>query len=165
MIVTNKKFKRKFEFKIDNKCLTEADSAKYLGVLIEKNVTLKPHIAGSIKIARGFWALTRLKRFAKRKTLLTVYNSMVFPYLQYCITTCGYSSRSNKIPLVSFQKRIIRIIRGADCRAHSKSLFLQIQILTLEETFFVEVAKYMHCLTSNQNVFPTIFLFTSPITS
>ena len=56
-------------------------------------------------------------------------------------------------PLVLLQKRIIRIISGADYWAHSKSLFLQLQVLNLEDIFFVEVAKYMHFLSSNQDKF------------
>ena len=55
--------------------------------------------------------------------------------------------------MVSLQKWIIRTIRGADYRAHSKPLFLQLQLLNLEDSFFVEVAKYMHCLSSNQDKF------------
>ena len=39
MIVTNKKLKHKFEIKINNICLTEADSLKDLGVLTDKNLT------------------------------------------------------------------------------------------------------------------------------
>ena len=66
---------------------------------------------------------------------------MIFPYLQYCITTWGSFSRSNLTPLVSLQKRIIRIISSADYRAHSKLLFLQLQVLNLEDIFFVKVAK------------------------
>ena len=90
---------------------------------------------------------------------------MIFPYLQYCITTWGSCFHSNLTPLVSLQKRIIRIISGADYRAHSKLLFLQLQVLNLEDIFFGEVAKYMHFLSSNQDVFPAVFVFTSLITS
>ena len=154
MIVTNKKLKHKFEIKINNICLTEANSVKYLGVLIDKNLTWKPHLAAiSTKIAKGSWALARLKRYVKQKTLLTVYCSMTFPYLQYCVTTWGSCSSSNLIPLMSSQKRIIRTISGADYRAHLKPLFLQLQLLNLEYIFFVEVAKYIHCLSSNQDKF------------
>ena len=123
-------------------------------MLIDKNLTWKPHIAAiSTKIARVSWALTRLKRYVNKKALLTVFYSMIFPYLQYCITTWGSFYRSNLTPLVSLQKRIIRIISGADYRAHSKPLFLQLEVLNLEDIFFVEVAKYMHFLSSNQGKF------------
>ena len=71
----------------------------------------------------------------------------------YCITTWGSCSHCNLTPLVSLQKRIIRIISGADYRAHSKPLFLQLQVLNLEDIFFVEVAKYMQFLSSNQDKF------------
>ena len=166
MITTNKKLKHKLEIKINNICLTEDDSVKYLGVLIDKNLTWKPHTAAiSTKIAKCSWALTRLKRYVNQKTLLTVYYSIIFLYLQYCITTWGSCSRSNLTPLVSLQKRIIRIISGADYRAHSKPLFLQLHALNLEDIFFVEVAKYMQFLSSNQDVFPAVFLFKSLITS
>ena len=152
MIITNKKLKHKFEIKINNICLTEFHSVKYLGVLIDKILTWKPHIAAiSTKIPRGSWALTRLKIYVNQKTLLTVYQSMIFPYLQYCISTLGSCSRSNLTPLVSLQKRIIHIVSGADYRAHSKPFFLQLQVLNLEDIFFVKVAKYMHFLSSNQD--------------
>ena len=140
MIITYKKLKHKFEIKINNICLTEADSVKYLGVFIDKNLTWKPHIAAiSTKIARGSWALTRLKRYVNQKTLLTVYYSMVFPYLQYCITTWGSCFRSNLTPLVSLQRRIIRVIIGADYRAHSKPLFLQLQLTSTKP------GRYIFC--------------------
>ena len=75
MIVTNKKLRHKFELEINNMCVTEADFVKYLGVLIDKNLTWKPPIAAiSTKIAKGFWALTRLKRYVKKK--LTIYYSL-----------------------------------------------------------------------------------------
>ena len=45
MIITNKKLKHKFEIKINSICLTKADSVKYLGVLLDKNLTWKPHLA------------------------------------------------------------------------------------------------------------------------
>ena len=68
IIKTNKKLKHKFEIKINNICLTEADFVKYLGVLIDNNLTRKPHIAAiSTKIARGSWALTRLKDMLTKK--------------------------------------------------------------------------------------------------
>ena len=68
MIVTNKQIKHKFQCEINNIYLTEADSVKYLGVLIDKNLTWKPHMAAfSTKIARGFWGLTRLKTYVKQK--------------------------------------------------------------------------------------------------
>ena len=78
---------------------------------------------------------------------------MIFPYLQHCISTWGSCSRTNLTPLVPLQKRIIRIISGANNRAHSKPLFLQLLLLNLEDMFFVEVAKYMHFLSSNQDKF------------
>ena len=124
---------------------------------MDKNLTWKPHIAViSTKIAKGSWARTRLKRYLDQKTLLTVCYSMISLYLQCCITTWGSCSRSNLTPLVSLQKQIIRIINSTDYRAHSKPLFLQLQLLNLEDIFFVEVAKYMVCthfLSSNQDKF------------
>ena len=56
---------------------------------------------------------------------------MIFPYLQNCITKWGSCSGSNLTPLVSLQQRIIRIVSGADYRAHSKPLFLQLRVLNL----------------------------------
>ena len=78
---------------------------------------------------------------------------MMFPYLRYYIATLDSCSRSNLTLLVSFQKTIIRFISGADSRAPSQLLFLQLQLLNLEDIFFVEVAKYIHCLSSNQDKF------------
>ena len=141
MIVTHKKLKHTFEIKINTICLTEADSVKYFGVLIDKNLTWKPHIAAvSTKVASGSWVLTKLKRYVNQKTHLTVYYSIIFPYVQYCFTAWGSCSHSNLTPF--------GVIIKTDY-SHYKCCWLS---GSLKTTFFpittTKLGRYIFCWSS-----------------
>ena len=64
MLVTNQKIKSKFKLEMNNNVITESDSVKYLGVIIDNQLNWKTrhikHICS--KIARGSWALTELRK-------------------------------------------------------------------------------------------------------
>ena len=54
MLFTNKKKKSKFKLEINNNHITESDSVKYLGVIIDNKLIWKTHIEHICsKIAKG----------------------------------------------------------------------------------------------------------------
>lgn len=65
------------------------------------------------------------------KTLQTIYNTMVYPYLTYCniIWTSTYPTRLK--PSFDTKKKIVRIMRFAKYKEESRSLFLSLKILKL----------------------------------
>ena len=129
MLFTTKKKKSKFKLEINNNHITESDSVKYLGVKIDNKLIWKTYIE---HIAWGSWALTRLKKYVSKQTLIKIYYSMIYSHLRYCITTWGSASKTTLMPLVRLQKRIVRIIGECDYRNNTEPIFQEMKLLTLK---------------------------------
>ena len=81
---SQKKLARKIELMLNKEPLKEVDEAKYLGVLIDKNLNWKPHIQNvNTKISKGIGILSRVRHFVPQSTLLNIYNAFVLPNILY----------------------------------------------------------------------------------
>ena len=68
--------------KINGFALLEGkDYVKFLGVLIDKNLTWRPHIDHiASKISKIVGIIARLRHHVPLNTLLQIYRSLIFPY-------------------------------------------------------------------------------------
>ena len=64
--------------------LERKDYVKYLGVLIDSNLTWKYHISlVASKISKSIGIICKLRHFVPFSTLLNIYNSLISPNLRY----------------------------------------------------------------------------------
>ena len=78
------------EVKINNKIISEVESAKFLGVTLDRKLSQSQHIKHiKGKIAKGIGILSKARKVFTVKTLNTVYYSFIHPYLTYCIEIWG----------------------------------------------------------------------------
>ena len=71
---------------IGGSILTEIDEIKYLGVIIDKQLTWIPHITYvKNKVSKGIGIMFKAQKILKRNTLINLYRSYIYPYLIYCI--------------------------------------------------------------------------------
>ena len=110
--------------------LERKDVVKYLGILIDSNLTWKSHIDYiSLKISRIIGIITRLRHFVPKQTLLRIYSGLINPYLTYGISVWGQANKSVLNCLLILQKKVIRIMNFANYRDHAIPLFLQYRML------------------------------------
>ena len=70
---------------IGNHEIKRVNSTKFLGVQIDANLTWKEHVDDiCTKISRTIGVLNRLKETVPRRIHLTLYNTMILPYISYC---------------------------------------------------------------------------------
>ena len=70
--------------------LEKKECVRYLGVLIDSNLSWKHHITYiSTKINKSLGILARLRHFVPSKTLLNMYRSLIQPHLSYGISVRG----------------------------------------------------------------------------
>ena len=70
--------------------------AKYLGVLIDENLSWKHHIDNiNLKIRRGIGMIYRLKDVVTASTMKSLYYSFVYPYLNYSIINWSNAPNSH----------------------------------------------------------------------
>ena len=78
--------------------------------------------------------------------MLKLYYTLVFPYLSYCSLIWANSAITNLTPIVTAQKKIVRIIHFMPFNSHTNPLFHQSKILKLFDiyNYFLGVYMYIH---------------------
>ena len=130
------------DLKINNIKLDQVSEFRYLGVILDDNLTWSSHMNYTAnKISKTVGILHRLKYCLPQNVLLTIYNSLINPYLHYCILAWG---NSNTDRLLKLQKKAVRIISHAHFLAHTDNLFQNLKILKIEDIFNQHQLVFYH---------------------
>ena len=127
-----KKSNHNFSFSLGGQLLTQPNATKFLGVYIDEHLTWKDYISCLCKqISKSIGMLFRSRFYLSSKTNLTLYYSLIFPYITYCNFTKSstYVTYLNRI--YCLQKRAVQAITNSDYRAHSAPLFSKLKILDI----------------------------------
>jgi hypothetical protein len=112
------------------------EHTKFVGVSMDSKLTWEYHIRHcKAKVSRGIGILTKAKKVLNCTSLLTLYNSLIYPYFTYCIEVWGSASKTYIEPLFRMQKQIVRIIKSASYRAESSPLFKELKLLSLANIY------------------------------
>ena len=88
-------------------------------------------------------------------TLVTLYYSLIYPYLSYCVEVWGGASNKLISTLFKLQKKAVRIIVSAPYKAHTRPIFDKLKILNIYNIYFYSVAMFMFKF--NSGSLPVIF--------
>ena len=95
--------------------------------------------------------INKLKHLIPQKTLLTIYNSLILPHINYCILAWGHDS--NRI--LKLQKKAIRIIVKGSFYTHSDPIFKKFNILKVNDIHLRHLLKFY--FKSINNILPDHF--------
>ena len=136
---------------LDNTRLERVFVTKFLGVIIDENLTWKNHIDGVTKtISRNIGVINKLKYFVPERVLHTLYCTLVLPYVNYNILAWGSTCCSYMDKILKLQKWAVRSITKSHYRSHSAPLFKQLKILNVYDTYKLEVGVFMFRYLLNQ---------------
>ena len=120
-------------------------SIKFLGVLLDENLSSKDHIKYiANKVAKNIGLLYRTKLFLDKNSLLTLYYSYIHTYLNYANLSWGSTNRTNLKKLLSQQKHAVRIINNKTHFDHTNELFKSQKILNIYKLNILSVAVFMY---------------------
>ena len=77
---------------LDGRCLSRVNKTKFLGVIIDENLSFKYHveaISNTISRNRPIGIFNKLKRFVPKRLLLCICCSIILPFLFYGILAWG----------------------------------------------------------------------------
>ena len=130
---------------IDNKELIKVESAKYLGVIIDRKLNWIDHITYvKNKISKGIGIMYKARQFLSKRALLDLYYAYIYPYMTYCIEVWGCASQTQLNCIFLLQKKIVRIMNFSYYLAHTNPLFLSMEVLPLRKIFFHRVGLVMY---------------------
>ena len=149
------------KLQIGNDEIKRKTKIKFLGMTIDDKLEWTDHVRHvRNKISSGIYAINKVKHFMNRKHLLTLYYSLIYPYLDYGISLWGSTSQTNKHKVFVMQKKAVRIISGAKYNDHTNPLFTKLKILKLEDIHELQIAKYMYALNNGTLPKALINMFT-----
>jgi hypothetical protein len=110
--------------KIQNETIDRVGSFQYLGQIIDEQLSFKPHIEHiSKKITPMIYAIKRIRKFVKRKVLLSLYFAYVNSHLIFMSPLWGNANSDTLNRLFILQKKCLKIIYNKHHLTPSQSLF------------------------------------------
>ena len=136
---------------IDSIPISKVNVANFLGIQIDSDLKWDIHINNiKTKISKCIGILYKLRFHVASSVLFTLYNSLVLPYLSYCIVVWGNSCQTRMDVLFKLQKRAIRICTNSNYRAHSAPVFRKLKTLNVHHLFLYHTAiigfQYFQCV-------------------
>ena len=121
------------------------DYVKYLGMLLDKNLSFKNHINQIIiKISKTVGMIAKFRHFLPRKTLIQIYNSLIGSYLSYAIAVWGSADKCHINKILILQKRALSFTYFAKLRDHAIPTFLDAGILPISFLYYENTCILTH---------------------
>jgi len=112
--------------------LERKDYVKYLGVLMDSNLSWKYHISQvASKISSNTGVIARLRHFTPFIALLNIYRALIFPYISYGLSAWGQAAKTHLDKILLLQKRVVGLMNFANFSDHAIPLFISSNILPL----------------------------------
>ena len=144
VLFDNSRSNTQIKIKIDGVEIERVKEIKFLGVTIDEKLNWKSHIKHvQSKVSRSIAVINKAKRILDKKSLHTLYCSLVLPYFQYCIEVWGNNYKTSLNAITCLQKRAIRIINNVGYLEHTNSLFLQSKLLKFADIVQYQTAQIM----------------------
>ena len=97
------------------------------------------------KISRVIGILFRLKNIFPKEILLTLYNTLIYSYINYGLLVWGIESSR----IEALQKRAIRLVTNSAYIAHTTPLFIEEGLLKVQDIFKLKLLKFYYKLSNN----------------
>ena len=106
--------------KLDNTDIEVVTSMKFLGLIIDEKLSWKTHVDGICRtIFRNIGIINKVKFCLPTSSLLMLYSTLIFPYLNYGILVWGNTHSLYLERILFLQKKAIRVICNASWRSHT----------------------------------------------
>ena len=151
---------------INKKAIDEVLHVKYLGILIDSQLSFKYHIDElNKKVSRAIGVLYKLRPFVTSKILTSIYYAIIYPFLLYGNVVWGNTSKSLLDPIYTLQKTFVRMATFNDeypiipgPLAHTPPLFCKLKLLSIFQIYKLQLGKLIY--DSINNIGPDVINYT-----
>lgn len=127
---------------INDEPIQRVNQEKYLGLILDQQLTWKPHIDKiRAKVTSLTGALRGIVKCLPYKVRLTIYNSLAKSQLQYLIEIWGSAAKSHLNKLQTAQNKLIRILFGYKRLTSTVKIYKETKLMNLSQ-----LHKYNTCI-------------------
>ena len=124
---TNKSLDEAINIKIGKELVKQAKYVKFLGVLLDENLTWKYHLSElSKKLARTCGIFFKIRHLLPTNVLVSLYNSLFSSFLQYGIIVWGltYDIHIKPIYCIFYKRKLSELLLSRSLHPHLLQFFL-----------------------------------------
>ena len=127
---------------INNQVIKRQSSIKFLGILLDENLSWKEHLKlTENKIAKNIGLIYKAKSHLNKDSLLALYFSDIHSYINYVNLVWGSTHRTYFRKINSQEKHALRLIHNKNRFYHSKEFFESCETYKLN---LLNTAVFMH---------------------
>ena len=141
---------------INNILLELVTNSKFLGVIIENDLSWSKHITAiSTQISRVIGVLAKIRSKITTRAAMHIYDALIFSHLNYCNLVWGNASKAMLNPLYILQKRALKICHKLPKLTRTDVLFQSVRKLTLFDINNLQTNTFIFKF--NSNLLPEAF--------
>ena len=142
-----------FNISINNQVIELVNEFTFLGITFDTHLNWKRHVEIiANKIIPIVSNLNKLKMILPQNILLTIYNTLLLPHLNYGLLCWG--TEIEHVTLL--QKKAIRNISSSTFFAHTEPIMIRLNILKVEDLYNLKLFKLYYQLMNDH--FPSHFI-------
>lgn len=123
--------------------ITTVYSGKYLGIIVDQNLSWGPHIDKLCsKLNSSLYVVRRIKLATNTQVALTAYYSLFESHLRYGVIAWGGTTATNLQRVLIIQKRAVRTLKGLRPLETCRIAFKELGILTIVGLYIQEIILY-----------------------
>ena len=135
---------------IHNDASAENQSYKYLGILLDENLSFRTHVDYVCKkLSKSLFCLRRAKTLLNERAMRTLYFATFHSHLLYCANILGCAPKSETKRITILQKKAIRLLTNSSYNSHTKPLFEKLKILPFDDILYEQKMIFMHSVYNN----------------
>ena len=128
---------------LKNTEITSTEYVKYLGILLDKNVTYAFHVKRVLnKLAKHVCIINRLRHFTSSSVVIRYHKTYIKPIIQYGLLIYGCTRKNVLNDIFLVQKKILRITYFRNRRYPSDELFKRSEIMNVFDLYVFELLKF-----------------------
>jgi hypothetical protein len=133
--------------------LEQTNTHRYLGIIIDKNLSWHPHITSLSKKVRKLLPVFRnLREAADKDAIKTVYYALCQTILNYCIPVWGGATASHLLDAERAQRAVLKVMLCKDRRFPTVLLYQEAEVLTIRQLYIYSTILRQHKFTDPSEI-------------
>ena len=137
----------------DQKSIPRISNTKYIGLIIDENLTWELHVNDILKkLYKFFGIFYNLRDFINKDLIRTVYFACIFPNIKYGIEVYGNCAPTLLKKIQIFQNKVLRVICKKDRYYNSTLLHSELDLLPVSKMRDLFLLKFVHSCVLGQPI-------------
>lgn len=130
---------------INNQTIEKVSEMKYLGVILDENISLKQNVNYIVKkVAKKVNFLRRLSKNISMFARLTIYKTIIAPHFEYCSSLLLYLNNNEMQILQKMQNKAMRVILQCNRYTPINSMLQILNFMTVRQRVLLKTLQLIY---------------------